>query len=354
MRRWWDEGGTRRVFQVLAVVATLAVAAACISAMTAAPSQAPGPSAQAGTPPTTAAQPPVSVPVASATAPLGVYGGPGGTDTARSFARSAGVQVPYALDYFDDATWQTMTDPVWVLTQWSHTGDKMIWGVPMLPVSGASLAEGASGAYDQKFVNLARLLVISGQGSATLVLGFDPDQPSNPWSVSNSADAASYVAYWQHIVTAMRQVPGAGFSFAWDLAGNGTVSPTALYPGDLYVDSVATGAVDDLSLPADVSSRWSAVAWAPTGPQWFAAFAAAHHKPLSIFSLLMEPTSVPGGGGDDPAFVSAFLQWATTNHVATIVVWDYGPGAMNGGDYPGAMNALARAAAPAGGGGSGG
>ena len=59
MRRWWDEGGTRRrVFQVLAVLATLAVVAACVSVMAAAPAPAPKPSARVGAPPSTAAQPP--------------------------------------------------------------------------------------------------------------------------------------------------------------------------------------------------------------------------------------------------------------------------------------------------------
>jgi hypothetical protein len=344
MRRWWDEGGTRRVFQVLAVLATLAVAAACVSVMAAAPAPAPKPSARVGTPPTTT-QPPSTVPEPSATVPLGVYGGPGGTETAHSFARSAGVEVPYALDYFDDATWQTMTDPIWTLTQWSRTGDRMIWGVPMLPVSGATLAEGATGQYDKEFVNLARLLVISGQGSATLMLGFNPDQPSSPWSVSSTADAVSYVAYWQHIVNAMRQVPGAGFSFAWDLAGNGPVSPAALYPGDRYVDVVATGAIDTLSVPpVDAGTRWSALAWAPTGPQWFASFAASHQKQFSIFSLILVPSSLPGGGGDDPVFVSAFLSWAMQNHVTTVVVWDYGPGAIGGGGFPNSMSTLAQLA----------
>ncbi len=341
MRRWWDEGGTRRVFQVLAGLATLAVAAACFSVISAAPAPAPRSSAPARTPRPTASQPLSTVPEASATVPLGVYGGPGGTDAARSFARSAGVEVPYALDYFDNATWQTMTDPVWTLTQWSHTGDKMIWGVPMLPASGATLAQGATGQYDYQFVNLARLLVISGQGSATLALGFNPDQSSSPWSVSTSAEAALYVAYWQHIVTAMRQVPGAGFSFAWDLAGNGPVSPAALYPGDQYVDVVATGAIDTLGAPpADAGSRWPALAWAPTGPQWFASFAASHHKPLSILSLIMVPATEPGGGGDDPNFVSQFLTWAMQNHVAPVVVWDYGPGALAGGAYPNSLSTL--------------
>ncbi|MGA8372260.1 MAG: hypothetical protein WB765_19155, partial [Acidimicrobiales bacterium] len=318
---------------------------ACVSVMAAAPAPAPKPSARVGAPPSTAAQPPSTVSPPSATVPLGVYSGPGGTETAHSFARSAGVEVPYALDYFDDATWQTMTDPVWTLTQWSHTGDKMIWGVPMLPESGATLAEGATGQYDNKFVDLARLLVISGQGSATLALGFYPDQPSSPWSVSTAADAASYVAYWRHIVNAMRQVPGAGFSFAWDLAGNGPVPPTALYPGDTYVDVVATGAIDTLSAaPVDAGSRWSALAWAPSGPQWFASFATAHHKQLAVFSLILVPSSVAGGGGDDPAFVSAFLSWAAQNQVATVVVWDYGPGAIAGGGFPNSMSALAHSA----------
>ena len=339
MRRWWDDRGWRRVLQAVAVLATLAIAFLCVRATVGPPDASPVSPARAGSP----TVPSTSVPVPSpSSVPLGVYCGPGQASAVRSFASSAGVTVSYAMDYFDDSSWETVTDPVWSLTQWSRTGDRMIWGVPMLPASGATLAQGATGDYDAQFVALSRLLVTSGQASSTLMLGFDPDQQGTPWSVATAAEAADYVAYWQHIVTAMRQVPGANFSFEWKVAGLGTISPAALYPGDGYVDVVATGVTDAVSAPLSGGARWSAIAGAPTGPAWFASFAAAHHKQLAIVSLILVPTSVPGGGGDDPQFVQQFLQWAAANQVATAVVWDDGPSALAGGAFPDSLAALGR------------
>ena len=344
MRRWWDGGGLRRVVQVAAVPVTLVVAAACVRAMTSSSSATPPAPAQVGTPAVpSAGLPTANVPIpTSSSVPLGVYGGPGGVSTVRAFAAATGTTASYALDYFDDSSWQTVADPVWALTQWSRSGDRMIWGVPMLPASGASLAQGAAGQYDDQFVSLARTLVTSGQGSSTLMLGFDPDQQSNPWSVSTAADAVAYVAYWQHIVTAMRQVPGAAFSFEWNVAGTGPISPAALYPGDAFVDAVATGVTDSVTVPLAATARWAAIAGAPSGPEWFATFAGAHHKLLSIVSFTLVPATTPGGGGDDPLFVQQFLAWAAQHQVATVVVWDFGSSAPVGGGFPGTLAALAQ------------
>jgi hypothetical protein len=341
MRRWWDEGGRRRLLQGAAVLVTLVVAAACVRAMTASSAAAPPAPAPTGTPTAPDAGLPGTVPTSSSV-PLGVYGGPGGVATVRDLADATGTTVSTALDYFDDSSWQMVSDPIWALTQWSRSGDHMIWGVPMLPVSGATLAQGATGQYDDQFVSLARTLVISGQGSSTLMLGFDPDQQTNPWSVSTAADAVYYVAYWQHIVTAMRQVPGAAFSFEWNVAGTGPIPPAALYPGDAFVDAVATGVTDSVTVPVATSARWAAIAGAPSGPQWFATFAAAHHKPLSIVSLILVPATTPGGGGDDPLFVQQLLAWAAQQRVATVVVWDFGPSALTGGGFPASLAALAQ------------
>jgi hypothetical protein len=342
MRRWWDGGVLRRVLQVVAVLVALVVAAACFRAMT---GSTPTASDQTTTPTTPiGGDPAATVPVAAPTptsVPLGVYGGPGGVSAVRSLGEAIGTTVSYALDYFSDFSWETVTDPIWALTQWSRSGDRMIWGVPMLPASGASLAQGAAGQYDSHFVALARTLVSSGQGSSTLMLGFDPDQLSNPWSVSTAADAAAYVTYWQRIVTAMRQVPGAAFSFEWTLAGTGPIPPTALYPGGAYVDAVATGVTDTVTAPVATTARWAAISGAPTGPQWFATFAAAHEKPLSIVSLILAPATTPGGGGDDPLFVQQLFAWAAQHQVAIVVVWDFGPSAVAGGAFPASLDALA-------------
>jgi hypothetical protein len=258
-------------------------------------------------------------------------------------AGTTGARITDALDYFDDTSWQTLDDPAWVVSQWAHTGYQMIWGVPMLPSSGASLAEGARGSYDAQFAQLARFLVEAGQGSSTLMLGFDPDQQSNPWSVSTPAQASAYVACWRRIVDTMRAVPGAGFQFTWSLVGSGVLPPESLYPGDGYVDTVATGVVDQTTAPVTPNGRWPAVGDAAVGAQWFASFATLHHKGFSIISFILLPATMPGGGGDDPTFVQQFLRWATEVHVGSVVVWDFGPSGIAGGGFPGSLAALGQA-----------
>ncbi len=296
--------------------------------------------------------PSVAAPGAGATAPsqtvatLGVYSGPGATSAARSFASSTTLPVPYAFDYFDDSSWQTISDPAWTVQRWAGAGFHMIWGVPMLPASGASLAAGSLGAYNQEFVQLARYLVASEQASSTLMLGWDAEYQGNPWYVSTPAEAAEYVAYWDQIVTSMRAVPGAEFQFEWDqLDGINAVNPDALYPGNASCTMIATDVEDvvpdtTIAAPGD---RWAVIASQPYGPSWFANFASENQKTFMVGTWSLQPTSVPGGGGDDPTFVQQYLSWAVQEQVAATVVWDYGQTAVTGGSFPASAAVLAHA-----------
>jgi hypothetical protein len=324
-------------------MAVMAAAAVCVLALTT-------PSGGSSTPPGSS-RPGVSAPTTTVAqdspVPLGAYGGPGGASTVASLAGTTGARITYALDYFDDTSWQTLDDPAWIVSQWAHTDYTMIWGVPMLPSSGASLAEGATGAYDGQFAQLARFLVAQGQGSSTLMLGFDPDQQSNPWSASTPTEASAYVAYWRQIVTTMRAVPGAGFQFTWNLVGSGTIPLESLYPGDGYVDTVATGVVDQTTASVPPGGRWTAIGDAAVGAQWFASFATLHHKGFSIISFILVPATTPGGGGDDPSFVQQFLAWASAVHASSAVVWDFGPSSISSGGFPASLAALGQAGTPA-------
>lgn len=269
------------------------------------------------------------------TAPtLGLYTGAGGASTAEELATT--LNAPYALDYFPDDSWQDLTDPSWTLSQWAGTSFTMMWGVPMLPATGASLADGAAGDYDSLFSSLAQTLVADGQASSILLIGYDPGSSSNPWWVSTPAEALQYVAYWQQIVTAMRAVPGAQFRFEWDVAGGpSSISPASLYPGDQYVDIIATDAFDIPGPGTPAGQRWDDMAVIQYGPDWFAGFAAQHDKPFMIAKWGLVPTS-DGGGGDDPTFVEQFLAWAQSKHVAAAVLWDSGDWGITLGGFPAA------------------
>ncbi|MGH9043507.1 MAG: hypothetical protein ACRDVP_01465 [Acidimicrobiales bacterium] len=278
------------------------------------------------------ATPQTSSPVA-----LGVYAGPGSTVGAMAFGADAGAPVPYAFDYIDGTSWSTLSNPAWFVQRWEAAGFQMIWGVPLLPQQGGSLSQGASGAYNAYFGQLARQLVAAGQSRSIIMLGSDPEDPTVPWSVQTTEEASQYVAFWGQVVNTMRAVPGAGFRFAWDAAAGAGPLPSALYPGDKLVNVVATDAFDEGS--GVTGAGFQIVAQSPYGPDWFASFAASHHKAFMIAKWGVVPLAA-SGGGDNPAFVTQFLSWAGTQHVSIAVTWDFGTWALTGGDFPRSAAAL--------------
>ena len=276
--------------------------------------------------------------------PLGVYAGPGSPSSATAFADAIGSRTPYALDYLDDTSWQTISDPAWFLQRWSGSGFRMIWAIPMLPGTGGSMADGAAGDYNVDFATLAQNLIANGQESAILMPGWDPDASGSTWSVSTSAQASTYISFFQRIVSTMRAVPGARFQFAWDASGDCVIPPAAVYPGSSFVDSIATDAFDRGL--GTVEGRWAAISQSTYGLDWFASFAAQQHKPLMLARWGLAPVAA-SGGGDDPIFVDDLLSWARQEHVIAAVTWDYGLWAVTGGNFPRAAAELRQVAAGA-------
>jgi hypothetical protein len=283
-----------------------------------------------------------SRPVGS-TVPLGVYAGPAAVAGANTFSAAVGTQVPYAFDYLDGTSWQTIEDPAWFLHYWDGSGFRMIWGVPMLPrTGGATMAAGAAGQYNSYFTQLAQVLVANGQGNSLIELGWDPGAANVAWAALSPASAQLYVAYWRQVVTSMRSVPDQQFLFVWDDAAASGVTPSMQYPGNAYVDVVATDAFD-LGLGVNAPT-WNELASAPYGQDWFSNFAAQHKKQFMIAKWGVVPTA-DTGGGDNPTFVKQFLSWANRENLVTAVVWNEGPWALTDGSFPQAARMLHTVAA---------
>ena len=144
--------------------------------------------------------PPQHAAAANASSRFGVYAGNSNVRTVAALGEAIGQQPDFVMVILNGRSWQTLTDPSRLLARWGGRGYNLIWDVPMLPhTGGATLSEGATGAYNQYFVTLATALVAGGQGSSILRLGWDFDWTGHP----NAFDA-----YWQQVVTAMRSVPG--------------------------------------------------------------------------------------------------------------------------------------------------
>ena len=274
---------------------------------------------------------------------LGVYAGPGAVSSVTITNNLVGYKVRYVMDFLDGTSWATMTSPAWALSNWAGTSYQMIWGVPMLPSSGASLDIGATGAYNQYFQTIATKLVAAGQGSSIIRLGWEFNGGWFPWAANGHA--ASFVAYWQQIVDTMRSVPGANFKFEWNptRGDQGVGNLADYYPGDAYVDIVGLDVYDQewASYPG-AAAEWQNMLTQSYGLDWLVQFGAAHNKPISIPEWGMGWTGGGEiGGGDNAYYVQQMASWAASNNVSNVVVWQYGPNALpDASVFPNATAAL--------------
>jgi hypothetical protein len=283
------------------------------------------------------------------------YVGPGDPSGLAEVAASIGAHPLMASDYFNDSSWSGIDDDQWDIDAWAGSGYRMIWGVPMMPASGGyTLAAGATGAYNSYFTTLATNLVAAGMGDAVLRLGWEFNATGNPWYAAGQAPA--FVAYWQQIVTTMRAVPGANFSFEWNvnLGDNATFGNfDSYYPGNNYVDIVGMDVYDIAwdTYPG-AAANFQDILTQPGGLDWLAAFGSANDKPLALpeFGLGWGGSAGDGApytgtgqvcGGDDPVFINDMAAWVADNNVVSAVFWDYGSSSIANNQNPLTMSALA-------------
>ncbi len=272
---------------------------------------------------------------------LGVYAGAGNPGAVASFGEWLGHPVKYAMDFFDGSSWSTISKPSWIVNRWAGTPYQMIWGVPILPNSGASLSEGATGAYNHYFAELSTFLVAHGQGSSILRLGWEFNGSWFPWAASSNPQA--FIQYWRQIVTTMRAIPGAHFSFEWNpTRGQMSLAPPDAWPGSAYVNIIGMD-VYDLQWPAmpNAQQRWQYFLSEPYGLNWLASFAAAHNKPISFPEWGLVRTGPHGhGGGDNPVFIAGMANFIASHNVVNAVFWNYGSSAITTSAYPAAAATL--------------
>jgi hypothetical protein len=288
---------------------------------------------------------------------LGVYVGSGQSAKVGQFTRLVRVRPTYVMEFTDSTSWATISDPSWQLERWKGTPYTMTWGVSMLPTSGATLATGATGAYDAYYRTLAANFVAAGAAGAVIRLGWEFNGTSFTWAAAGQS--AAFVAYWQHVVTAMRAVPGARFTFVWDPNIGGDLPLAAYYPGNAFVDAIGMDVYDsEWQTYPGATAEFAKLTNEPNGLSWLASFASLHGKPIQIpeWGLGWGP-SAPGSGpitvkgsevsgGDNPTFVSLMSSWMTANHVTEATYWDYGTSAVSNTTNTKTLQALRTALVP--------
>jgi hypothetical protein len=258
---------------------------------------------------------------------LAVYTGGGNAGGFTSFSNWLGQRPVYATDFLAGGSWSEIEQPSWFLKQWAGVDTQAILSVPMLPGSGATLAQGATGAYNSYFTTLARSLVSNGDSDAILRLGWEMNGNWFPWSIENG-NAANYAAYWRQIVTAMRAVsPGFRFDFCVN-GGSSTVSgkllnPEEAYPGDEYVNYIGLDAYDNswVSNASVFANRWKGWLTQSYGLEWQRKFAAAHGKQVSFPEWGL--SNGEKGGGDDPQFIQSMYEWMASSNLAYESYFDF-------------------------------
>jgi cellulose synthase/poly-beta-1,6-N-acetylglucosamine synthase-like glycosyltransferase len=259
--------------------------------------------------------------------PLGVYQGNGCTGLRQldAFVGWFGRKPDMVLDFFASDSWESMvSDATWALGCWRKTQTTVVFSIPMLPKGPYTLAQGAAGAYDARFEQLAKAMVAYGYGSATVRIGWEFNGGWFAWAAK--PDPASWKAYWQHIVKAMRSVPGAKFRFDWcPNQGENQIRPDSVYPGDDFVDIIGLDVYNQTwnKSATTPQQRWDDLLNQPFGLKWQRDFARSHNKPISFPEWGTGTRPDGHGGGDDGYFVQQMAAWIADSDVAYQSYWDY-------------------------------
>ncbi len=244
-----------------------------------------------------------------------------------SFAAQTKTSPTIAADYLPSNDGWTGMDGAggslnWMTGAWKGTGYRLSLGVPMIPTNSSgtaagTLAQGATGAYNSYFVTLAQTLVAAGEANAYLRIGWEFDGSWTTWNATTASAEATYAAYFQQIVTAMRSVPGEHFQFVWNPDATAFTesgySVEAAYPGNAYVDVIGLDAYDQSwATPQTPANAWSSTLLpALTAAQ---KFASSEGKPLAFTEWGVIIRSDGHGLGDDPNYVNQMISWMENRH----------------------------------------
>ncbi|HXQ44747.1 MAG TPA: glycosyl hydrolase [Acidimicrobiales bacterium] len=296
--------------------------------------------------PSTTSPPKPPVHVTPPAAAIGVYTGAANPAGAAAFAAATGAHVTMAEDYLPGGPWTGIDGAggslSWMMDAWRGSGYRLVLAVPILDNSGNdSLAQGATGAYNQYFVTLAQTLVGAGQSNAILRLGWEFTGNWDSWRVTDTTDAANYAAYFRNIVNAMRSVPGQAFQYIWEgpdpQSGSypGAYTADDAYPGSAYVDYIGDDyydqtwnggcglAFNNTSTAAGSLCSWTSGTLASLNR--VAAYAATKAKPV-VFPEWGEADRSDGHGmGDDPVFIQQMAGWISTHDVAFGIYFNFDP-----------------------------
>lgn len=274
----------------------------------------------------------------------GVVAGTSGPSGVSSFGSWRGKPAEVITVYSGTNTWDAITNISGEVGWWGGTNAHRVWSVPLLPLdNSATLASAAAGAYNSKYYAIGQGLVAGGDGSATIRLGWELNGDWYTWSMSKNPSA--FAQAWRNAINQMRSVPGAHFTFDFNVSPN-YPDPTPAWPGDAYVDIVSMDLYDyswASYSASDHVAAWNGYLTEKTGLNWLASFASAHGKRIA-FPEWAEAYRCDGhGGGDDTYFIQQMHNWIASHNVAYETYFNADDDSchrfvINGGYFPNAAN----------------
>ena len=231
--------------------------------------------------------------------------------------------------YADWNDW--LNSPSWIASQLSNFQGDIKWSIGLIPW-GASLSDAGTGAYDDKYVALAKNMLANAGNESQIYLRVGWEMNGDgwfPWSANGRE--GDYVAAYQHFVDAFRSVSDK-FVFEWTPnAGAMGMNPEAAYPGDKYVDVIGSDVYYNTQWdPTDPYAAWNWFVNEPYGLQWQQDFAAAHGKATAIGEWgINSDTAGP--------FIEMAAQWFEDHNMLYQNYWNSNAdfsGKLSSGQYP--------------------
>ncbi|WP_342152727.1 glycosyl hydrolase [Methylorubrum sp. SB2] len=214
-----------------------------------------------------------------------------------------GREVDNVLFYLNDWSWKDFDNSIgWATSLWKPMDRPVLWSVP-LTVTGTSLAQVATGDYNDHFLKAAQALAQSKpseDGFIYVRVGWEFNGSWMPWAAKGNE--AAFIGAYRELVDTFREVSDK-FKFVWDVNAGGEMNPEKAYPGDAYVDVVGMDFYYNKEWDnADPAKAFLDKVNMSYGLKWQQDFAAQHGKQTSVSEWGVKTD-------DSGAFVKAALAW---------------------------------------------
>ncbi|MCE0536759.1 hypothetical protein LWF15_14725 [Kineosporia rhizophila] len=229
---------------------------------------------------------------------------------AEAFGDWRGRALDVVVDWPARANWDDLVNPDWLYRSWKDTSYTKVFGFPPFPEDGSTLQQCATGAYNDKWEQIAKGIKNAGISDSTVIrLGWEFN---GDWYAWQASDTDAFKECWRQVVGAAESVAPA---LTWDWTVNRGVSaglsdPTKAYPGDEYVDIVGLDSYDMWPGAVDEKS-WNVHLNGKQGLNYWANWAKNRGKKISVPEWGVYPGTANAGnnGGDNPYYIAKMKNW---------------------------------------------